>query len=295
MELFWIHFTSHSWTYQIAFICYFLATLLFLGDTILSIAKYPIKALRWSSISAFSTAFLLLLSWFVMRWIADQRPPIRTLYESMILWCLTVSLIYLVIHFLFNLRFMGILGSFVCVAIMFYATMNRDVEMEKLPPALQSPWFIPHVMCYFVSYGGYLIAALFALAYIINPNYTITKEAGLAGAGMGKRMVTLNMEEMAFEILRFSFVVSTIALALGCIWAKFAWGTWWGWDPKENWAFITWLVYLICIHLRFVPAVRGRPFAGLIILSIFVVGFTYLGIHLLPVAKESLHVFQGGN
>jgi ABC-type transport system involved in cytochrome c biogenesis permease subunit len=102
----------------------------------------------------------------------------------------------------------------------------------------------------------------------------------------------LNPEKLANYTLDFGFVALTLGLVMGAAWGKVAWGNYWSWDPKENWALITWFTYLITIHLRFVRGWKGRNAAILMIIGFGTVVFTYLGMSLLPTADGSLHVYQ---
>jgi ABC-type transport system involved in cytochrome c biogenesis permease subunit len=90
----------------------------------------------------------------------------------------------------------------------------------------------------------------------------------------------------------FGFVALTLGLAMGALWAKSAWGEYWSWDVKENWAFITWLSYLSYHHFRLLRTWRGRRALWVNVACFAAVMFTYLGMHLLPTASNSLHVYQ---
>jgi len=79
---------------------------------------------------------------------------------------------------------------------------------------------------------------------------------------------------------------------MGAAWGKFAWGDYWSWDPKENWALVTWLAYMAYLHLARMPGWQGRRSAWLLVVSFGAVMFTWLGMHLLPTADNSLHVYQ---
>ncbi|HEY6099706.1 MAG TPA: cytochrome c biogenesis protein CcsA, partial [Anaeromyxobacter sp.] len=103
----------------------------------------------------------------------------------------------------------------------------------------------------------------------------------------------LDLEVMSYELVRFGFVLLTIGLLVGSIWAKSAWGDYWVWDPKENWSLVTWLVYGGYLHLRRVRGWRGEKGAWLLVFGFAVVMFTYLGMSMLPTAEESAHVYTG--
>jgi len=92
--------------------------------------------------------------------------------------------------------------------------------------------------------------------------------------------------------IMLGYALLTVGLLLGSIWAKEAWGDYWTWDPKENWALVSWLTYGLYLHARRLPQWKGRKAAWLAIAGFATVMFTYLGMHLLPTAAGSAHVYQ---
>ena len=164
-----------------------------------------------------------------------------------------------------------------------YCALRPDVEVIQLPPALQSPWFIPHVLAYFVGYGALLLA-------------TVSAAASLASSEAEPETPTRSSPDIGYRRVMHSAIIAgygamTIGLVLGAVWAKEAWGDYWTWDPKECWALVSWLAYGIYFHARLLPGWRGRRSAWLALAAFAVVGFTYLGLHLLPTADSSAHVY----
>ena len=102
-----------------------------------------------------------------------------------------------------------------------------------------------------------------------------------------------DFEKYAHEAAVFGIVALTLGLVMGAVWGKVAWGDYWSWDPKENWALVSWLCYMIYLHLRLMGSeFRGRKAMWVLTLAFGAVVFTYLGISLLPTAGGSLHVYQ---
>ena len=120
---------------------------------------------------------------------------------------------------------------------------------------------------------------------LFKPRLTVNAGTALRGE--------LVLEDVAYNTIRFGFVLLTFGLLVGSIWAKAAWGDFWVWDPKENWSLVTWLVYAAYLHLRHIRGWRGNKAAWLAIAGFAVVMFTYLGMEMLPTAAESAHVYQG--
>jgi cytochrome c-type biogenesis protein CcsB len=215
------------------------------------------------------------------------RAPFKTRYETLFLYssCIAVvSLILVAIHRLYILIPFSALGSAACLTA---ALLRPDLEFELLPPALQSAWFVPHVVTYFFAYAGLFASFILAGAALIKFWMRGRAEGALEGAA-----APIPYEEAAHKAAIFGFVTLTFGLAMGAAWGKSAWGDYWQWDIKENWAFVTWLAYLTYLHLRLLPNWRGRKALWLNMASFAAVMFTYLGMNLLPTAKSSLHVYQ---
>jgi cytochrome c-type biogenesis protein CcsB len=225
------------------------------------------------------------LGLIILRWISADRPPFKSLYESMVFLAFCCAVLYLAMERLYRTRVFGALIAIGAFGAMLYAITKWDAEIVKLPPALQSGWFIPHVVVYFFGYAALFFATVVSAVQLFKP--TLSLKAGTAIQG------ELVLENVAYAAIRFGFVLLTFGLLVGSIWAKAAWGDFWVWDPKENWSLVTWLVYAGYLHLRHVKGWRGDRAAWLAIAGFAVVMFTYLGMEMLPTAAESAHVYQG--
>lgn len=215
----------------------------------------------------------------VDRWVEGGRPPFKTLYETMLFYPWCVSAVFFILYGLYGLSSLGIFTAVINIFGFAYACYKPDIEIINLPPALQSGWFVPHVVTYFISYAGLFASCALAALYLKWPEWK-------------KAETEIGFELMYNRALDFGFCALTFGLVMGAIWGKVAWGDYWAWDPKENWALITWFIYLIAIHLRFVKSWRGKRAAVVAIVGFGAVIFTYLGMTLLPTAQGSLHVYQ---
>lgn len=217
-----------------------------------------------------------------------DRAPFKTRYETLFLYATCIALVCLLLiamHRLFILSFFGALGAGACL---FAAYCRPDLESELLPPALQSAWFVPHVVTYFFAYAGLFASFVLAAMALIK---AWRAQLSPATASIDPD-VPIPYEDAAHKAAIFGFVTLTFGLAMGAAWGKSAWGDYWQWDIKENWAFVTWLAYLTYLHLRLLPNWRGRRALWLNMASFAAVMFTYLGMNLLPTAQDSLHVYQ---
>lgn len=235
----------------------------------------------WAGLSLGTALLALAINTAVLAsgWIEAERPPFKTLYETLLLlpWCVWVQT--LVLLALYRLWVLVPMSAAVNAACLVYAVAAPDVETVNLPPALQSAWFVPHVVTYFAAYAGLSISFSLAVLALCRPAWR---------SASGDR----GFEDHAHRAASFAIVALTLGLVMGAVWAKEAWGDYWTWDPKENWALVSWLACLVYLHLRLVRGWKGRPAMVVLILSFAAVVFTWLGMKLLPSAGGSLHVYQ---
>lgn len=234
--------------------------------------------------------WLLTLSWvfvtfvIILKWMGDGRPPFKTLHESLILlaWC--IHFIGFLTYFTNKYPLLWLLVGIGTTASLIYALVNTELERVFLPPALQSIWFVPHVVVYFVGYSA-LILGTIGLLWGSCFEKTLRKIRGVFST-QGQTTHFLHQ-----KIVRAGYLFLTTGLILGAIWADEAWGTYWGWDPKESWALATFLFYGGFLHLN---EARQESSTGkfFLLLGVGSILFTYLGMHLLPTAEVSVHVYQ---
>ena len=228
-----------------------------------------------------------------LRWIDAGRAPFKSLFESMVFFAFNIGLLYVVAERLYKTRVFGLPAAVMALGAMGYALFKWDAEIVKLPPALQSAWFIPHVMVYFVGYAAVAFAAGVAVVQLLASRVPWVKRLTELKAGSILTGQPLDLDAITYGMIRFGFITLTLGLLVGSVWAKSAWGDFWVWDPKENWSLVTWLVYGAYLHLRKVKGWRGDAAAWFAIIGFAVVIFTYLGMGMLPTAEESAHVYSG--
>ena len=243
-------------------------------------------ALRWLAPSLVGMGLLVNLYQLIARWVIVDQPPFKTLYESLVLLAICVAVLYLAVELVWRARILGLPAAASCALILLYAFLRHDKEAVNLPPALQSGWFIPHVVVYFFGYAALVLSAGAALLYLLRPRPIELARPDLIVGG------ALDLEKLLDTSVRFGFVLLTLGLIVGAVWAKQAWGDYWGFDPKETWALVTWLLFAAYLHLHYFSEWRGRRLAILVLVGFAAVAFTYLGMHLLPTAEQSVHVYQ---
>lgn len=238
-----------------------------------------------ASIALFGTAFLVCTTLVISRWLEAGRPPFKSLYESLVFAVWTISLVSLAAEWRFKVRLVGLLSSISILAIFLFSLTKRDVEIIALPPALQTWMFIPHVISYFVAYGALFVSGLGALLYLFFPK-------GISSHHALGEQERLDFGVFTYQIAKFGFLFLTAGLLLGAWWGQNAWSNYWGWDPKENWALISWLIFAAYLHFRNIGSMAERKLAWVVIVGVLAIVFTYLGMDYLPTANDSLHVYS---
>jgi ABC-type transport system involved in cytochrome c biogenesis permease subunit len=224
-------------------------------------------------------AWALLAGGLVERGLAAGHWPLTNSYEVALGLAWTIVAVYLLMEATWHERRAGVCVLPIALLAATYAVTRPAAEQTIAPllPALRSGWLPVHVASALVGYGAFGVAAGFGVARWRS-----------AGDAPGQAV------ERAMErAIGLGFPWLTLSILAGAIWAQNAWGRYWGWDPKETWALVTWLWYLLILHLRPQPAWRGRRLAGLVIAGLGIVIFTFVGVPWLvrTVRLESLHGF----
>ncbi len=265
------------------------------------------KTIRWIAFGAFVGGFVLNTIVLWNRMIEAQHAPMSDKYESFIFFAWSIALVYLIFELvtIFIVKVhesrIGIIGALQCVLAVFMisAALGIDSAIKELPPALQSNWLVTHVICYFLSYSALSMSFSAAIVHLIRKAFVSDKqEKGVVAASESQRKRDYSFDKLAYIAVSIGFPFLTIGLITGSIWAKGAWGTYWGWDPKEIWSLISWLVYLTYMHLPLMlPKTSIKKSFRPILLSIIlliafpIVLFTFMGLHKLPSSADSDHIY----
>lgn len=208
--------------------------------------------------------------------------PVSSLYEVFILFAVLTTLMYLYYEQKIRTRSMGgfvMLIVSASVAFLLWYTFDRGAhEIQPLVPALKSYWMKIHVPANFIGYGGFSIAAMVGLAYVLTEKLQNKKNPN---SPFLKAMPSLeSMDDLMYKTIALGFAFFTIATVLGAMWAAEAWGGYWSWDPKETWALIVWLNYAAWLHIRMSKGWRGRPMALWALIGLVVTTFAFLGVNM---------------
>lgn len=211
-------------------------------------------------------------------WISLQRPPLRTLGETRLWYSIFLAIIGLVVYERWKYNWFLIYSLLMASLFLFLNIIYPDNFNKSLMPALQSPWFIPHVIVYIIAYallGASSIIAIKELIVIYLKNSYSKSTIYLAD----------NLVYLGFSFL-------TMGLLFGALWAKEAWGHYWTWDPKEIWAFLTWSVYLIYIHARIGDSIKSKTAYWVLSLGFAILIICWFGVNYLPSASSSVHTYS---
>jgi cytochrome c-type biogenesis protein CcsB len=231
--------------------------------------------------------FLLLLVGVVARGVSAGRVPWGNMYEFSITGALAFTAAYLGALRKYDLRWLGLFVSISVLLTLGTAVTILYVPSAPLVPALKSPWLVIHVATAIISGGVFLLSNVIAGAFL----FLDSMEKKGERAPWAKRLPSLDtLDQLSYRLVAFVFPLWTFSVIAGAVWAESAWGRYWGWDPKETWAFITWVAYAAYLHARVTVGWRGRKAAWLCLLAGSTFLFNYIYIN---VWGTGLHTYSG--
>ena len=233
---------------------------------------------------------LLLGLGILFRGLSAGRVPIGNMYEFSLAAGFAVSLTYCLMSISRDLRWLGLFISIPVLLDLGLALTVLYTESAQLVPALNSYWLAIHVSAAVVCIGAFTMGAalsgLYLVAQAAEDRVATGKEPGRSSAFAQRIPSADRLDLMSYRIHAFMFPIWTFAVIAGAIWAEAAWGRYWGWDPKETWAFITWVIYAAYLHARATAGWRGKKAAyvaltgyGAILFNYFVVNIFVQGLH----------------
>jgi cytochrome c-type biogenesis protein CcsB len=221
--------------------------------------------------------FVLLLAGVISRGVSAGRVPWGNMYEFSITGALAFTAAYLAALRKYDLRWLGLFVSISVLLALGTAVTVLYVPSAPLVPALKSAWLVIHVSTAIISGGIFLLANIIAGAFL----FLDSMEKKGERAPWAKRLPSLDvLDQLSYRLVAFVFPLWTFSVIAGAIWAESAWGRYWGWDPKETWAFITWVAYAAYLHARVTVGWRGRRAAWLCIFagSTFLFNYVYVNV-----------------
>lgn len=209
---------------------------------------------------------------FILRWIQSYSMgighiPLSNNYESLVFFSISGAFLYAVVSRKFDSPVVGSIVSTIIFFAMAYAGLSPTAPsgIQPLVPALRSNWLTVHVFTCFLGYSGFAISFAASLLLVLRKENDKTRV----------------IEELNYRMIIFGFLFLSLGIVTGAVWADSAWGRYWSWDPKETWSLVTWLIYAIVLHARYVRNWGRKTIAWLSLLGFIAVMFTYFGVNLI--------------
>ena len=239
---------------------------------------------------AYATTVLGLLVFFAFilsMWVSLERPPLRTMGETRLWYSFFLPLAGLTVYSRWRYRWILVFTTVLSLVFICVNLFKPEIHSKTLMPALQSPWFAPHVIVYMMAYAVLGAATVMALYLLI---FKKTRDRGQESGGCctateDEYLITDNLVYVGLAFM-------TIGMLFGALWAKEAWGHYWSWDPKETWAAISWFAYLVYVHYRQIPTHKRKLALWMLLVSFVLLQMCWWGINYLPSAQgSSVHVY----
>nr|YP_009635310.1 cytochrome c biogenesis protein [Chionanthus implicatus]QBS50464.1 cytochrome c biogenesis protein [Chionanthus implicatus] len=270
--------------------------------------------------------FFCITGLLVTRWIYSGHFPLSNLYESLIFLSWSFSLIHIVPYFKKNKNFLSTIIGPSAIFTQGFATsglLTQIHESEILVPALQSEWLIMHVSMMILGYAALLCGSLLSVAllviavrknrkfffrsnHLLNLNRSfffgeieymnersnvLQNTSFFSPKNYYRSQFIQQLDYWSYRVISLGFIFLTIGILSGAVWANEAWGSYWSWDPKETWAFITWIVFAIYLHIRTNRKWKGINSAIVASIGFLIIWICYFGVNLLGIGLHSYGSF----
>lgn len=223
----------------------------------------------------------------VARGIAAGRAPWGNMYEFVTAAMAFLGVLYLLCVWLWRGRWLGLGVTGLCALMMGLAITSFYVEVAPLMPALHSVWFIIHIVAAVLAAAAFNVAGVASVLYLVRSR---AERKGEITGYLAKVPTSRRLDLFAHRVTAFAFPIWTFTIVAGAIWAQYAWGRFWNWDPKETWSFITWVFYAGYLHAALTAGWRGTRAAVLALIGLATFWFNFVGVNLL---FSGLHSYSG--
>lgn len=228
-----------------------------------------------------------------LRWSRAGHMPLVSMYEYLNAFAAMIALCYLVFErrqrsWGAGARALGAITMAIAICLLGYglrlpAPMK---ETEPLMPVLRSYWLVFHVSMAVIGYGAAALASALAVLFFLRAKW------GGENTWLHSRLPSpATLDQAVYRSVRFAFPFLTLLNITGAVWAYYAWGRYWGWDPKETWSLITWLVYVFYLHARVRGGWSASQLNTVVLVGLATIMFTFLGVNQLASFSESLHSY----
>ena len=216
----------------------------------------------------------------ILRMITSGHPPLSNGYEFLLTFVWGIIAVYLFAEYRYKVKALGAFVMPIPFLLLMFIIMTMGSEeriAQAIPPALKSQWLTFHVVTAMFAYGAFAISFGLGVMYL----YKLSKgDKKSDSQGIVARFPSLEvLDELAYKVVGFAFPLLTLCIITGAIWANYAWGTYWSWDPKETWSLITWIIYAAYLHARLMYGWKGKRAAWLAVFGFAAVLFTFFGVN----------------
>nr|YP_009938764.1 cytochrome c heme attachment protein [Mitrasacme pygmaea]QNV46997.1 cytochrome c heme attachment protein [Mitrasacme pygmaea] len=249
-------------------------------------------------------SFFCITGFLVTRWIYSRHFPLSDLSESLLFLSWSFSLIHIVPYFKKNKNPLHRITGSSAVFTQGFATSGLLTELNQsslLVPALQSEWLIMHVTMMILGYASLLCGSLLSVALLVitfrKKRKIFLKRNHLENTSFFyvknyyRYQLIQQFDYWSYRVISLGFLFLTIGILSGAVWANEAWGSYWNWDPKETWAFVTWLVFAIYLHTRTTKKLECENSAIVASMGFLIIWICYFGVNLLGIGLHSYGAF----
>jgi cytochrome c-type biogenesis protein CcsB len=250
------------------------------------------KPTRWlhSAMALTWLAWVVHLAATVLRGVAANRVPWANMFEFGLTATLALVGVFLGISIFRDVRFVGSFIAGFAILALGIVSVNFYVAVTPLPPALQDYWLVIHVFVAVLGTGFFATSAALSTAQLFQASRESGRLTGRNWRFLSAFPASEALESLVYRLTTIGFVFWTFTVIAGAIWAEHAWGRYWGWDTKEVWSFIIWVLFAGYIHARATRGWRGNPAAVLNLIGFAAVIFNFTIVNLF---FKGLHVYSG--
>nr|YP_009659967.1 cytochrome c biogenesis protein [Lagerstroemia tomentosa]YP_009660307.1 cytochrome c biogenesis protein [Lagerstroemia calyculata]YP_010017306.1 cytochrome c heme attachment protein [Lagerstroemia balansae]YP_010320816.1 cytochrome c heme attachment protein [Lagerstroemia loudonii]QTV20969.1 cytochrome c heme attachment protein [Lagerstroemia sp. 2 WD-2021]QTV21139.1 cytochrome c heme attachment protein [Lagerstroemia sp. 3 WD-2021]QTV21394.1 cytochrome c heme attachment protein [Lagerstro len=292
---------------------------------LISLSVDEIIGLYNSSEKGMIATFFCITGLLVTRWIYSGHLPLSNLYESLIFLSWSFSIIHMVPYVKKHNNYLSAITAPTTIFTQGFVTSGLLTKMhqsEILVPALQSHWLMMHVSMMVLGYAALLCGSLLSVALLVitfrkvlrifSKNKNLLNESFFFGEiqymnernnvllstsffsfrNYYKAQLIQQLDHWSYRIISLGFIFLTIGILSGAVWANEAWGSYWNWDPKETWAFITWTIFAIYLHTRTTPNFENVNSAIVASMGFLIIWICYFGVNLLGIGLHSYGSFN---
>ena len=227
------------------------------------------------------------VSGVVLRGLAAGRAPWGNMYEFVTSTMAFVAIAYLVLAIGLKMRWLGLPVTLLLTIGQGLAVTVFYVDVAPLVPALHSVWFVVHIVAAATAGAMFNVGGLASILFLLR---TRAERKGAVKGYLARLPEPIVLDRIAYRVTAFAFPLWTFTIAAGSIWAATAWGRYWGWDPKETWSLVTWVVYAAYLHARATAGWKGTRAAWLGVLGMAAFWWNFVGVNLLT---AGLHSYAG--